>query len=155
MSAQPGFPRAVVRAMRPSDIDAVVAIEGRAYAFPWSRGIFGDCLLAGYFAVVLDSDGEVVGYAIMSAAAAEGHILNLCVDEARRGSGFGRQLLNYLLDEAGRRQLQRLFLEVRPSNDAAVALYEDSGFTRLGVRKDYYRAVDGREDALVFVRGFG
>ena len=154
MSAQPGIPEAFVRAMRPSDIDAVVAIEGRAYSFPWSRGIFGDCLLAGYFAVVLESEGEVVGYAIMSSAAAEGHILNLCVDISRRRAGFGRQLLNYLLAEACSRQLQRLILEVRPSNDAAVALYEDSGFTRLGVRKDYYRALDGREDALVFVREF-
>jgi len=132
-------------------MDAVVAIEQRAYEFPWSRGIFSDCLLAGYYCAVLEADGVVSGYAIMSVAAAEGHILNLCVENRMRQRGFGRQLLNFLLSRVKAVNLERLFLEVRPSNAAAIALYEHAGFTRLGTRKDYYKAHDGREDALVFV----
>jgi ribosomal-protein-alanine N-acetyltransferase len=143
-----------IRAMRADDLDAVVAIEERAYDFPWSRGIFNDCLLAGYYCVVLEADGVVSGYAIMSVAAAEGHRLNLCVENQLRRQGLGRHLLNCLLERVSAMNIERLFLEVRPSNAAAIALYDSAGFTRLGLRKGYYKAHDGREDALVFVREF-
>jgi ribosomal-protein-alanine N-acetyltransferase len=144
----------VIRSMRPADLDGVVAIEERAYEFPWSRGIFNDCLLAGYYCAVLEADSEVTGYAIMSVAAAEGHILNLCVENQLRRRGLGRTLLNYLLARVGPLNMERLFLEVRPSNSAAIALYASAGFTRLGTRKDYYKTLGDREDALVFVREF-
>jgi len=152
MSAQPGNFTPVIRAMQPSDLEAVISIEQRTYEFPWSRGIFSDCLMAEYISVVLDVDGMAIGYAIMSVAAAEAHILNLCIDNTARGQGLGRQLLDYLLGQADSMQVERLFLEVRPSNAVAIALYENSGFIRLGFRKDYYKAVEGREDALVLVR---
>ena len=154
MSAQPGQSQPVIRAMRPADLDAITTIENRTYDFPWGRGIFSDCLIAGYICVVLEDDGGVIGYAIVSSAAAEGHILNLCVDSSVRTQGFGRQLLEYLLDRCRALEVDRLFLEVRPTNDVAIALYDSANFSRLGVRKGYYKAANGREDALVFVYDF-
>jgi len=154
VSAQPGQSQPVIRAMRPADLDAITTIENRTYDFPWGRGIFSDCLIAGYICVVLEDDGGVIGYAIVSIAAAEGHILNLCVDSSVRTQGFGRQLLEYLLDRCRALEVDRLFLEVRPTNDVAIALYDSANFSRLGVRKGYYKAANGREDALVFVYDF-
>jgi len=152
VSARPeNFGDPAIRPMGANDLDAVVAIEERAYEFPWSRGIFSDCLLAGYYCAVLVADGVVSGYAIMSVAAAEGHILHLCVENHLRQRGLGRQLLNFLLSRVKAANMERLFLEVRPSNAAAIALYDSAGFTRLGTRKGYYKAREGREDALVFV----
>jgi ribosomal-protein-alanine N-acetyltransferase len=152
MSAKPDEFRAVIRPMRADDLDAVLRVEQNAYRFPWSRGIFSDCLIAGYQSLVLDQASSVLGYGIMSVAAAEAHILNICVDVSLRRRGLGRQLLEGLLQRAAAMQVERLFLEVRPSNLEAVGLYESSGFTVLGIRKNYYKAEDGREDALVFVR---
>lgn len=152
MSAQPGNTTPIIRAMRSGDIDAVTGIEADSYDFPWGRGIFSDCLMAGYLGVVLDGGDEIVGYAIVSTAAAEGHILNLCVHADWQRLGYGRQMLDYILDYAWDNRIARLFLEVRPSNAAAICLYEGARFKRLGVRKSYYRANEGREDALVLVR---
>jgi ribosomal-protein-alanine N-acetyltransferase len=140
--------------MRPADLDVITEIEEQTYDFPWSRGIFSDCLMAGYLCIVLDDNSDVIGYAIISIAAAEGHILNLCVDSPMQRQGLGRQMLDYLLDQCSLMGVERLFLEVRPSNAAAIALYENAGFGPLGVRKEYYKAVSGREDALVLVYDF-
>jgi ribosomal-protein-alanine N-acetyltransferase len=149
MSADPqNFP-VITRTMVASDLDAVAAIEADTYLFPWSRGIFSDCLMAGYPSFVLDADGYVAGYAILSVAAAEAHILNLCVAASMQRQGLGRQLLDRLLQLAQTLEVERMFLEVRPSNAAAIHLYESAGFIRMGLRKDYYRASNGREDALV------
>jgi ribosomal-protein-alanine N-acetyltransferase len=152
VSAQPGNTTPVIRVMKSGDLDTVALIEARNYEFPWSRGIFNDCLLASYFAVVLDRGAEIMGYAIISAVAAEGHILNLCIDKDWRCMGYGQQLLDYLMEYAEDIGIERMFLEVRPSNKAALHLYDRSGFNRLGVRKGYYRARNGREDALVFAK---
>lgn len=154
MSAQPGPSAPIIRAMRPADLDAITEIEERTYDFPWSRGIFSDCLMAGYLCIVLDGDTDIIGYGIISIAAAEGHILNLCVDAGMQRQGLGRQMLDYLLDRCQKMGVERLFLEVRPSNAAAIALYENAGFNPLGVRKEYYKAISGREDALVLVYDF-
>lgn len=154
MSAQPGPSTPIIRPMQSADLDVITSIEERTYDFPWGRGIFSDCLLAGYLCVVLDDDSDVIGYAIISIAAAEGHILNLCIDALMRRQGLGRQMLGYLLDQCARAGIERLFLEVRPSNDAAIKLYEQAGFGTLGVRKDYYKAIAGREDAMVLVYEF-
>ena len=160
MSARPNDVEGsiLMRAMLPGDLDGVLRIETSAYEFPWSRAIFSDCLIAGYFARVLDAGGSadgIVGYAILSTAADEAHILNLCIDPERRRAGLGQQLLDCLLDYARETQIERLFLEVRPSNAAAIELYVRSGFRRLGLRKAYYRTAEGREDALVLVREVG
>lgn len=154
MSAQPGNVTPFIREMVAADVEAVSKIEEAAYNYPWSRGIFRDCLMAGYECAVLDSGVEVIGYSIVSVAAAEGHILNLCVDRQYQGLGYGRHMLNHILDHAYAVRMQRLFLEVRPTNVAAIHLYREAGFQQLGVRKAYYKAAEGREDALVFVREF-
>jgi ribosomal-protein-alanine N-acetyltransferase len=138
--------------MRPADLDGVAEIERDNYDFPWSRIIFSDCLLAGYMSVVLEGDEGVIGYAIVSTAASEGHILNLCVAAQLQGRRHGQELLDYILEYVMDKRIRRLFLEVRPTNKPALNLYEKAGFTHLGVRKNYYKTFDGREDALVLVR---
>lgn len=134
------------------DLDAVFGIEQRAYQFPWSRGIFVDCLRIPYVCELLEERGAVVGYAIMSLGGDEAHLLNLCLDEPARGRGLATMMLDHLILKAMREGVRVLYLEVRPSNAAALALYARAGFARIGVRKSYYRAEDGREDALVLAR---
>jgi ribosomal-protein-alanine N-acetyltransferase len=142
-------PRIEVRAMRREDLPAVAALETASYEFPWSAGIFGDCLKAGHPCWVLCCDGEVAGYGILSAAAGEAHVLNLCIGPAWRGRGLGRHLLGRLLDVARWSGAERVFLEVRPSNPVAQQLYASVGFKEIGRRPRYYPAKGGREDAIV------
>lgn len=141
-----------LRPMREADLVAVAGIEGRAYEFPWSAGIFGDCLRVGYSCWVAEADGCLAGYAIMSVGAGESHILNLCVDPDLQGRGLGRMLLDHMLDIASRHRASIAFLEVRPSNAAAVHLYRSAGFAMVGTRRGYYPARGGREDALILSR---
>jgi len=143
-----------IRAMHQVDIEAITLIERGTYDFPWSAAIFRDCLLAGYTSVVLDRDNEIVGYAIMSVAAGEAHLLNICVAPEMRGQGAGRRLLQYLLRRARIFNAGRIFLEVRPSNTPALGLYHAMGFEALGLRQGYYKAQDGNEDAVVLVHHF-
>ena len=140
------------RPMDADDIAPVVALEHSVYPFPWSEQIFRDCLRVGYDCWVVESDGRVSGYGIMSMGAGECHILNLCIAPPLRRRGVGRRLLFALLARARKSGMQHAFLEVRPSNHGAIALYERSGFERIGVRRGYYQAADGREDAIVYRR---
>ena len=137
------------RPMREDDLDAVMEIERRAYPFPWTRGIFRDCLRATYPAWVLEDGGVLAGYGLLSIAAGEAHILNLCSAPEARGRGLGRHMLRLLLQQARGRAVQRVFLEVRPSNTGAIALYHAEGFNEIGRRPRYYPAAHGREDAIV------
>lgn len=141
--------RAYTRAMTASDLIQVSDIERRSYEFPWSHGVFRDCLLAGYHSVILERHDRVIGYCILSVAAGEAHILNLCVDSAFRGLGYGDQLLEDILTQAKSAGVQQVFLEVRPSNTNAMRLYRKKGFRQVAERPKYYRAKDGREDAAV------
>lgn len=138
-----------LRAMREGDLDAVVTIERRAYPFPWTRGIFRDCVLAGHQALLALEDDRPAGYAVMSIAAGEAHVLNLCTAPERQSRGLGRHLLRALLKTARDHRVQWVFLEVRPSNPQAIALYHSEGFNEIGRRPRYYPAATGREDALV------
>jgi ribosomal-protein-alanine N-acetyltransferase len=144
----------IVRAMSQSDIANVLAIENETYDFPWSARIFRDCLLAGYTALVLDLDDQVVGYSIMSVAAGEAHLLNICVAKSLRHQGIGNRLLKEMLMCAQGFHAERIFLEVRPSNSPALELYLKTGFATLGVRQRYYKAKDGNEDAVVLAYRF-
>lgn len=155
MIANPRDLGVALRDMQQVDLSQVAAIEREAYEFPWSPGIFRDCLLAGYTSVVADLDGEVVGYAIMSVAAGEAHLLNLCVAAKLRRSGHGRQLLTEAIQRARQAGAERMHLEVRPSNTAALALYAANGFERIGLRRAYYRAAQGSEDAVLLARWLG
>ena len=120
--------------MRESDLDAVVSIEIRAYPFPWTRGIFRDCLRAGHAMWVLESNGTLIGYGVLSVAAGEAHVLNLCVAPEAEARGHGRHLLRALLRIARGGGAMRVFLEVRPSNPRAIALDHAEGFNEIGRR---------------------
>ena len=138
-----------LRPMREDDLEAIQVIEDRAYPFPWTIGIFRDCLRADYPAWVLHRDGDIIGYFLISLAAGEAHVLNVCVAPAHQGQGHGRRLVRTILQLARSRGAERVFLEVRPSNTGAIALYFDEGFNEIGRRPRYYPAKDSREDALV------
>jgi ribosomal-protein-alanine N-acetyltransferase len=141
--------RPLMRPMRVEDLESVMDVERRAYPYPWSIGIFRDCLFAGYPAWVLLEGGSFIGHGVLSVAADEAHLLNVCVDPARQGRGYGRALLRAMVAAARGKGARRVFLEVRPSNPAAVALYQDEGFNEIGRRPRYYPADTGREDAIV------
>lgn len=138
-----------LRLMRDGDLDAVHAIEQQCYAFPWTVGIFRDCLRADHPSWVLHSDGRIIGYFLMSLAAGEAHVLNVCIAPEYQGQGHGRKLLRRILQLARSRGAQRVFLEVRPTNTGAIKLYFEEGFNEIGRRPRYYPGKDGREDALV------
>ncbi|MGD9387404.1 MAG: ribosomal protein S18-alanine N-acetyltransferase [Gammaproteobacteria bacterium] len=138
--------------MTESDLDAVHDVERRAYDYPWSRGILLDCLRVPYECEVLEEDRRVIGHSVMSLAADEAHLLNLCLAPEAQGRGLGRLLLDHVVAVAVSKAARVIFLEVRPSNARAIQLYLRAGFRRLGVRRNYYRAGPGREDALVLAR---
>lgn len=140
------------RPMAMADVDAVILIERAAYPYPWTRGNFMDCLASGYSCWVVEIDGRLVGYSILMAGAGEGHVLNCCIAPAWQGRGLGRLAMQRLIEGAPEYGVECLFLEVRPSNGKAIALYEGLGFETVGLRRHYYPADHGREDALVMRR---
>jgi ribosomal-protein-alanine N-acetyltransferase len=109
-------PRATIRDMTHEDLSMVSDIERRSYEFPWSHGVFRDCLLAGYQNIVLLRGDEVAGYGVLSVAAGEAHILNICVNPDYRSRGYGEKLLDEMLFRARTASVRQIFLEVRPSN---------------------------------------
>lgn len=146
-------PRPVEGGFRPmtdADVPQVMDVEFDAYPFPWSEQIFRDCLRVGYHCLVVDTPQGVGGYGVMSTGAGEAHVLNVCVGRALRGRGMGRALMHAMLDHARAVGVELVFLEVRPSNRVAIALYESMGFERIGLRPGYYQASWGREDAFVY-----
>ena len=145
-------PPTIVREMNHDDLAMVSDIERRSYEFPWSHGVFRDCLLAGYKCLALVREERVAGYAILSVAAGEAHILNLCIDPEFRALGFGERMLDELLYRARTASVREIFLEVRPSNTAAIALYRKRGFHQVAARPAYYQANEGREDAAVLAK---
>jgi ribosomal-protein-alanine N-acetyltransferase len=138
-----------MRPMRLGDVQRVLVIEQDIYAHPWTLGNLRDSLQAGYSCWVMESDGILMGYGVLMAGVREAHLLNLSIARGWQRRGFGRRLLHHFLDLARGYEAQRMFLEVRPSNVAARALYADSGFQQLYVRRGYYPADGGREDAIL------
>ena len=136
--------------MGDADLPEVVAIEQAIYTHPWSEGNFADSLRAGYDCRTWRLEGGLIGYFVLMAAAGEAHLLNLSIAARHQRSGHGSALLREALELARRRGAHSLFLEVRPSNSAAQALYARFGFRRIAVRRGYYPAHFGREDALVY-----
>jgi ribosomal-protein-alanine N-acetyltransferase len=142
-------PDIVIRPMVEGDVSAVITVERASYQFPWSEGIFRDCLRVGYVCRVVAVDDVIVGYGVMSVGAGEAHILNLCIGEVYRCRGVGRRLLSYLIERGAAAGMSEAFLEVRPSNTSAIRLYLSVGFEQVGMRRGYYQAAGGREDAAV------
>lgn len=145
-------PEARFRPMRDTDVEAVMAIEKSAYEYPWTPGIFHDCLRVGYSCWVVTQHNPVDGYGIMTIGAGECHILNICIEPQLHNSGLGRAMLDHLLGLAVEYRADMAFLEVRPSNKAAIYLYDTMGFNNVGLRRDYYPASQGREDALILAK---
>ena len=145
-------PPTTIREMQHGDLKMVSDIERRSYEFPWSHGVFRDCLLAGYRSIVLIRQERVAGYSILSVAAGEAHILNLCVDPEFRSLGYGERLLDEILFRARSASVREIFLEVRPSNEMALTLYRKKGFYQVANRPAYYQSHEGREDAAVLAK---
>ena len=130
-------------------LDEVIAIEDLAYEHPWSRGNFIDSLRSGYQAQLLGAGDTVLGYFIAMKGVDEVHLLNLTVAPAYQGQGWGRVLLDGLALWSRSQGAQWLWLEVRVGNTRAQKVYEHYGLRRVGERKHYYPARQGREDAIV------
>ena len=152
MSAILKQPALRFRPMQEADLEEIMVIERRCYRYPWTRLIFNDCLRAGYCCWVCERQGVIEGYGVTSIAAGESHLLNLCVRPESLQQGIGRKLLMHLISLARRHNAEIMFLEVRPTNRVARALYESMGFNELGSRREYYPADHGREDALILAR---
>lgn len=142
-------PEVHYRPLHMTDLDAVMVIEPEIYPFPWTRGNFSDSLRAGYSCWAAELEGKLIGYAVMMMVLDEAHILNISIARDVQGRGLGYRLLKHLMDIARGHGAQTMFLEVRPSNKNALRLYESVGFNEFSVRKGYYPAANGREDAIL------
>lgn len=140
------------RRMTLDDIEQVMKVENEVYEFPWTSGIFSDCIRVGYHCWLALQQQTVVGHAVISIVADESHMLNLSIAGIHQNKGYGRQFIEFMVNEARAQQAQTMLLEVRPSNTAAINCYNSAGFNEIGCRKDYYPAQEGREDALLLAR---
>ena len=140
------------RRMTLADIRWVMKVECEVYQFPWTDKIFNDCIRVGYYCWLALQQQNIVGHAVISVTAGESHMLNLSIASEHQRKGYGRQFIEFLIDEARERNAQTMLLEVRPSNTAAISCYNSAGFNEIGCRKDYYPASEGREDALLLAR---
>ena len=135
--------------MRIFDLDEVLVIEYGVYDYPWGRGNFSDSMSSGYSCWVCRVADELIGYFVVMLAVDEAHLLNIAVASKRQGMGYGARLLREAMRVAQASGGVMMLLEVRPSNESALRLYRHFGFQQIGVRKGYYPAASGREDALV------
>jgi ribosomal-protein-alanine N-acetyltransferase len=142
-------PRHAFRPMQMADLDEVMAIENVVYSHPWSRRNFSDSLNAGYSCWVLEENGEMIGYSVLMLVLDEAHLLNISVARDRQQRGYGRMLLEWMMEIARNHGAAHMFLEVRVSNGPAIALYERMGFNEMAIRRKYYPAQHGREDAYL------
>jgi len=142
-------PNYQLRPMQMDDLYAVMAIEPTIYSHPWTRGNFSDSLNSGYSAWVLELNQKMIGYALLMMVLDEAHLLNLSIAKDQQKQGLGRYLLEHMLQIAKNHRAANMFLEVRPSNISAIALYENMGFCEMAVRRGYYPAHNGREDAVL------
>ncbi len=140
------------RRMDIDDINNVMQVESKVYTYPWTEGIFRDCIRVGYDCWLALIDETIIAHAVISVAAGESHILNITVSEDYQGHGIGKQFIKHLIEIAKKKQARTIMLEVRPSNAAAINCYHATGFNEIGCRKDYYPAPNGREDALLYAR---
>ena len=141
-----------LRHMTMDDLKEVMAIETDIYEYPWTRGIFQDCMRVGYQCHVFEQDDGIKAYSVLSIGVAEAHVLTLCVRLDSQRQGLGRMMMEYMLELARQGGAETMILEVRPSNESAIRLYHQLQFNEVGLRPDYYPSADGREDALIMAR---
>lgn len=149
MNPETAVSHTLLRRLNEDDLDRIIEIETASYPYPWTRGIFADCLRVGYDCWGLQESKLLIGYCIQTQAAGENHLLNLCVAPGWQSRGFGTLLLNHAVRLARMQNCFCIFLEVRPSNPAGLRLYERNGFVMVGERPDYYRSDEGKENAIV------
>lgn len=137
-----------MRAMTLEDVDKVLAIEQEVQIYPWTRGNFMDALGHDYVCRVDEDSGEIRGFAVLRPLLDEAELLSIGVSASHQRKGLGRAMLRELLDIAREHNMLRVFLEVRASNAAAIALYRGIGFDKIGMRRGYYQNANGSEDAI-------
>ncbi len=142
----------MLRKYHANDLPRLLEIENEVQLSPWPPEVFKQTLARDNTCWVIEKDQQVAAFIIISAITGEIHILNLCVSRADQRSGYGQQLLRYVLQQAVQEKCLFAYLEVRRSNQAAIALYEKMDFVQIGERRGYYPAVNGREDALIFAK---
>lgn len=142
----------MLRDMTEADLDGVLRIEREVHAHPWTLGNFSDALRSGYLCKVYENDGIMLGYAVLMLAVDEAELLDIAVGAQHQRQGWGRKLLEEMMALARRHDMRRMVLEVRASNAAAISLYRRAGFAEIGLRRDYYPAEHGREDAILMGR---
>jgi ribosomal-protein-alanine N-acetyltransferase len=148
----PGPRGTILRAMRDTDLPRIMRIERASYTHPWTEGVFRDCLRVGYICRVLEDVRLIKAYGLMSVGAGECHMLNICVGPPYQHQGFGRAVVEHLLEIAAQLEIKTALLEVRVSNRIAYDLYLKLGFNEIGTRTSYYPALKGREDAIILAR---
>lgn len=139
----------ILRPMLERDLGIVYGIETAAHGYPWSFENLLDSFEGEHSCFVLEDNRVIIGYAIFLVAVGEAHLLNIAIDPIAQGKGYGKKLLLAILEDARAQGAEEMFLEVRPSNTSASRLYQSVGFNRYGLRKNYYPAKQGREDALL------
>ncbi|CEN55377.1 ribosomal protein S18-alanine N-acetyltransferase [Candidatus Methylopumilus turicensis] len=149
MNAPLNQPNVSFREMQIDDLDAVIQIETVNFPFPWTAGNFKDSINSGHICLVLEIDELMIGYAILMMVLDEAHLLNISISADWKGKGWGRHLLNHMMQISREQGGLNMFLEVRPSNVSAITLYESIGFNEMGVRPGYYPAHNGRENAVL------
>lgn len=142
----------ILRDMSDADLDAVLRIEREVHAHPWTRGNFSDALRSNYLCKIAEEDEAMLGYAVLMLAVDESELLDIAIAAQHQRHGWGRKLLEEMMVLARRHGMRRMVLEVRTSNVAAINLYRDAGFANIGLRRDYYPAENGREDAILMGR---
>jgi len=140
----------VFQPMTADDLAAVSSLEASLHPFPWSLENFADSLAQGHFAEVCRLGDELIGYSVVMAVLDEAHLLDIGVARSHQGQGLGFRLLQRAIDHARSDGATRMLLEVRAANEPAIAFYRRFGFSQIGLRRGYYPANIGREDALVF-----
>lgn len=143
------YPDALLRPMTMDDVPTIAELDAQCYPYPWTVGNFADSVNAGYYCCVYQVDNDIIGYAVVLLAAGEAHLLNITIAPDWQGLGWGRLLLQKIVTRVRCNGIETIWLEVRPSNAVAQRLYSSAGFLDVAIRKNYYPAPDGREDALI------
>ena len=153
--------------MQVSDLDAVLEIEGISHLHPWTKGNFSDSLAAGHWAYCIRPQVDQIvkgsyldpailwAYCVLFPAVDELHLLNITVSPKLRKLGLGKRIMSAIEGVSAQQKIPRIILEVRPSNLAALGLYQSLGYEQIGLRKNYYPQnpeTGSREDAIVMAK---